>query len=109
MLYQRYATNKGEKNMKDFIFAIGDFVTHKESLVTLETWQTGKNAEVVTKDQWILPIRILILERRFQECSGGAQIHYFGRYYTKDGYKADWFNETELVIFHIPNDQKEVL
>ena len=44
--------------MKEFIFALGAFVTTKESLQTVKEAQPGMR-------KWVSPVKVTILERRF--------------------------------------------
>ena len=84
----------------DFKFSIGQFVTTAESK---ENWlwadsqlTDGDRRSYAARGAQPMPIVMTVIERICQECSGGVQTHYLCRYYTRDGYKTDQFNEIEL-------------
>lgn len=87
----------------DFLFQIGDFVTVKasaEELTLIKAQLTEAEIKLhKSQGRFPMPIRLIVLERRLQECPGGSQKHYLCRYWTREGFKTEFFNEIELAAY----------
>ena len=83
----------------NFKFAIGEFVTTKESAMinALITEKEKDRDKFMRKDH--LPIAMTVIERVTVECSSGVQVFYNCFYYGPSGYCNSRFNETDLVAF----------
>ena len=87
----------------EFIFKIGDSVGAKQNLEDIKWLRSHLNE--TDKNFWKntgripVPFRLFIIERRQNECPGGIQKHYLCRYVLPDGFKVEWFNETELTNY----------
>ena len=90
----------------EFQFATGEHVTTKMALEDTKVVKSAMSEEYIKFEtrsgNVIAPLRLFILERRLQECPGGTQKHYLCRYYVREGYKTELFNEIELVAY--PNE-----
>lgn len=85
----------------EFKFSIGQFTTTTESKVISDLFESLQTSTEYSlnraRGKQTVPIVLTVLERRYQECPGGSQIHYLCRYHTVNGYTEHWFNEMELV------------
>ena len=84
-----------------FKFSIGQFVTTAQSKAVCEVFHAGEtDAErkfAASVNRATFPIVMTVLERRYQECSGGSQVDYLCRYVSPQGYTEHLLNEIELV------------
>ena len=84
-----------------FKFSIGQFVTTAQSKAVCEVFHAGEtDAErkfAASVNRATLPTVMTVLERRYQECSGGSQVDYLCRYVSPQGYTEHFLNEIELV------------
>jgi len=74
----------------NFKYEIGEIITTKESLFAHMHTDPERGKTTI-------PIILTVISRHMEQCPGGTQLHYICSYYTAQGYKADKFNEIQLL------------